>query len=129
MAKEADQKDIKDRTELFVGGRRVYERETAATRLKELGFIAGSKTAIAKPVFVFATSAGKVGVDLDADHMVSDLVEWERMIQRLGRVNRRGEGDAQVIVLVEPDPSQTKTARRGNGEGKRETKRKRNQGH
>jgi len=108
LAKETDQTDIKARTELFVGGRRVYERETAATRLRQLGFIAGSKTPIAKPVFVFATSAGEVGVDLDADHMVSDLVEWERMIQRLGRVNRRGEGDARVIVLVEPERKPTK---------------------
>jgi CRISPR-associated endonuclease/helicase Cas3 len=108
LAKEAGQTDIKERTELFVGGRRVRERETAAARLKELGFIAGSKTSITKPVFVFATSAGEVGVDLDADHMVSDLVEWERMVQRLGRVNRRGEGDARVIVLVEPEQKPAK---------------------
>ena len=95
-------------TELFVGGRRVYEREAAAARLKELGFIAGTKVTRSRPAFVFATSAGEVGVDLDADHMVSDLVEWERMVQRLGRVNRRGEGDARVIVVVEPDPKPKK---------------------
>lgn len=108
LAKAADETDIKKRTELFVGGRRVYEREAAAARLRKLGFIAGSKAPFTKPVFVFATSAGEVGVDLDADHMVSDLVEWERMIQRLGRVNRRGEGDAQVVVLVEPERKPTK---------------------
>lgn len=110
-AKEADQTDIKERTELFVGGRRVHERETAAARLRQLGFIAGSKEPLTKGVFVFATSAGEVGVDLDADHMVSDLVEWERMIQRLGRVNRRGEGDARIVVLVEPDPKPDKAAK------------------
>jgi len=33
--------------------------------------------------FLGATSAGEVGVDLDADHMVCDLVAWERMVQRL----------------------------------------------
>src|SRR5690606_9628024 len=54
------------------------------------------------PVFLFATSAGEVGVDLDADHMVADLVPWERMVQRLGRVNRRGGGDARVLVLDAP---------------------------
>jgi CRISPR-associated endonuclease/helicase Cas3 len=111
LAKTSDLADIKERTELFVGGRRVHERETAAARLKELGFIAGSKAPLIKPVFLFATSAGEVGVDLDADHMVSDLVEWERMIQRLGRVNRRGEGDAKVIVLVEPDPKPDKAVK------------------
>lgn len=111
LARDAAQAGIGDRTELFVGGRRVRERQLAAQRLEELGFIAGLKAEISKPTFVFSTSAGEVGVDLDADHMVSDLVEWERMIQRLGRVNRRGEGDAQVIVLIEPDPKLSKAAK------------------
>lgn len=95
-------------TELFVGGRRVFEREAAAKRLKKLGFIAGTKVERARAAFVFATSAGEVGVDLDADHMASDLVAWERMVQRLGRVNRRGDGDANVIVVIEPEPKPTK---------------------
>jgi len=86
-------------TELFVGGRRVYERESAAAWLTERGFIAGHRAAPSKATFVIATSAGEVGVDLDADHMVSDLVAWERMVQRLGRVNRRGDGDATIIVV------------------------------
>ena len=49
-----------------------------------------------------------MGVDLDADHMVSDLVAWERMVQRLGRVNRRGDGEASVIVVIEPEPKPMK---------------------
>ena len=91
-------------TELFVGGRRVFEREKAKERLKELGFLAGSKVARTKSTFLIATSAAEVGVDLDADHMVCDLVPWERMVQRLGRVNRRGDGDATVIVVAQPEP-------------------------
>lgn len=103
-------------TELFVGGRRVYERERAAENLRHLGFIAGSDAERIKSTFLFATSAGEVGVDLDADHMVCDLVEWERMVQRLGRVNRRGEGEAQVHVLRTPvdpkkDPDSIRTQR------------------
>ncbi len=94
--------------ELFVGGRRVFEREQAKKRLAELGFIAESKVACDRPAFLFATSAAEVGVDLDADHMVCDLVAWERMVQRLGRVNRRGDGDATVVVVVEPEPEPTK---------------------
>ena len=86
-------------TELFVGGRRVYERETAARRLESLGFIAGSSKVPERTAFVIATAAGEVGVDLDADHAVCDLVAWERMVQRLGRVNRRGDGNASVIVV------------------------------
>jgi CRISPR-associated endonuclease/helicase Cas3 len=96
--------DVTVDSELFVGGRRVFEREEAAKRLKDLGFIAGTKVERTRPAFAIATSAGEVGVDLDADHMVSDLVAWERMVQRLGRVNRRGDGDANVIIVVEPEP-------------------------
>ncbi len=86
--------------ELFVGGRRARERTLAADRLRELGFIAGDDRPRHKASFLVATSAAEVGVDLDADHMISDLVAWERMVQRLGRVNRRGNAEARVIVVV-----------------------------
>ncbi len=88
-------------TELLVGARRVFERQRAAKWLKREGFLASSKVKPSKPAFLFATSAGEVGVDLDANHMVADLVAWDRMIQRLGRVNRRGDGEATVIVFHE----------------------------
>jgi CRISPR-associated endonuclease/helicase Cas3 len=89
-----------DPPELLVGARRVHEREQAAHRLQELGFTSGAAPP-GRPAFLVATSAGEVGVDLDADHMVCDLAPWERMVQRLGRVNRRGgEGrDAHVAVF------------------------------
>jgi CRISPR-associated endonuclease/helicase Cas3 len=50
-------------------------------------------------VYLVATSAGEVGVDLDADHMVADLTTLDSMIQRLGRVNRLGEGSATATVV------------------------------
>jgi len=84
--------------ELFVGGRRVHERRDAEQRLKALGFLAGSDRPSA-PAFLVATSAAEVGVDLDADAAVADVVAWERMVQRLGRVNRRGRGVARVRLL------------------------------
>jgi CRISPR-associated endonuclease/helicase Cas3 len=105
VEKLAARDEIEIEAELFVGGRRVFEREQARKRLEVLGFLAGSNALRSKPTFLFATSAAEVGVDLDADHMVSDLVAWERMVQRLGRVNRRGEGEATVVVIVEsPKP-------------------------
>ncbi|MBB5016455.1 type I-G CRISPR-associated helicase/endonuclease Cas3g [Rehaibacterium terrae] len=99
---------VKIESELFVGSRRVFEREAAKQWLKEHGLLAGSGTVPSGPVFLFATSAGEVGVDLDADHMVCDLVAWERMVQRLGRVNRRGKGKAHVIVILKPQPKANK---------------------
>jgi CRISPR-associated endonuclease/helicase Cas3 len=85
--------------ELFVGARRVYEREAAAKWLAERGFLAGLSGKPERPTFVIATSAGEVGVDLDADHAVCDVVAWERMVQRFGRVNRRGDGDATIVIV------------------------------
>jgi CRISPR-associated endonuclease/helicase Cas3 len=88
--------------ELLTGARRVLEREKLVNDLRTLGFLAGSEVPRETPAFLIATSAGEVGIDLDADHMVCDLVEFERMAQRLGRVNRRGEGAAQVVVVPAP---------------------------
>lgn len=85
--------------ELFVGARRVRERNDAAKKLVKMGFLAGADEPRTQPVFLIATSAGEVGVDLDADHMVCDLVAWERMVQRFGRVNRRGEKGATIHVI------------------------------
>ncbi len=89
---------------LFVGGRRVHERKAAHEELRLHGLLGGGDGAADTPVFVVATSAGEVGVDLDADHMVCDLVAWERMVQRLGRVNRRGSGAARVLVIDQGPP-------------------------
>lgn len=95
---------IEPTIELFVGGRRVKERIQAREALARLGFLAGGTVSLERSAFLIATSAGEVGVDLDADHMVCDLVAWERMVQRLGRVNRRGDGDAKVVVVVDSEP-------------------------
>jgi CRISPR-associated endonuclease/helicase Cas3 len=96
---------VEPTVDLFVGGRRVKERIEAREGLARRGFLAGTSVKLERSAFLIATSAGEVGVDLDADHMVCDLVPWERMVQRLGRVNRRGDGDAKVIVVVESEPA------------------------
>lgn len=88
-------------SELLVGERRVYERTALEHWLERHGFL-GSTTGTAPqaPRFLVATSAGEVGVDLDADHLVCDLTAYERMVQRLGRVNRRGGQDRVAKVDV-----------------------------
>ncbi|MHB9048795.1 MAG: type I-G CRISPR-associated helicase/endonuclease Cas3g [Pirellulales bacterium] len=52
-------------------------------------------------VFLVCTSAGEVGIDISADHMVCDLAAFDSMAQRLGRVNRFGDGNAKVEVVHE----------------------------
>lgn len=89
-------------SELLVGARRVNEREALDEWLRQHGFVDSAGTIADKPTFLVATSAGEVGVDLDADHMVCDLVAWERMVQRLGRVNRRGASPNGATIEVVP---------------------------
>jgi CRISPR-associated endonuclease/helicase Cas3 len=55
---------------------------------------------LSHPIFLVATAAAEVGINFDADHAVCDLVTLERMIQRLGRVNRFGDGAANVQVIL-----------------------------
>ncbi len=51
-------------------------------------------------VFLVATSAGEVGVNLSADDLVCDLSTYESMAQRFGRVNRFGDRDDSTITVV-----------------------------
>ena len=99
LRKSAGRADFRPHVILFVGGRRVRERQKASAELEEYGLLGNGRPSRNAPVFLVATSAGEVGVDLDADHLVCDLVAWERMVQRLGRVNRRGTGTARVLVI------------------------------
>ena len=64
-------------------------------------------------VYLVCTSAGEVGIDITADHMVCDLTAFDRMAQRFGRVNRFGAGDANIDIVhhatpekKEPDPNE-----------------------
>ncbi len=53
-------------------------------------------------VFLVATSAGEVGVNLSADDIVCDLSAYESMAQRFGRVNRFGlSNDSEITVVHE----------------------------
>ncbi len=53
-------------------------------------------------VYLVATSAGEVGVNLSADDLVCDLSTYESMAQRFGRVNRFGlREDSEITVVHE----------------------------
>jgi len=104
ILKKAGKTLPKDNIQLLTGARRVRERIDAEKQLRHLGFLPGNENAMKHAVFLVATSAGEVGIDIDATHMVCDLVPWERMVQRLGRVNRRGTASSRVVVLYESAP-------------------------
>ena len=53
-------------------------------------------------VYLVCTSAGEVGVNISADHLVCDLSTFDSMAQRFGRVNRFGERNDTQIHVVHP---------------------------
>ena len=78
-------------------------------------------------VYLVATSAGEVGIDLSADHLVTDLPPFDALAQRLGRVNRYGDGDAQVHVFCESlkhPPKKTANGEEADGEDEGTSKRR-----
>ncbi len=56
-------------------------------------------------VYLVCTSAGEVGVNISADHLVCDLTTFESMAQRFGRVNRFGDCTDTEIHVVHPTES------------------------
>jgi CRISPR-associated endonuclease/helicase Cas3 len=53
-------------------------------------------------VYLVCTSAGEVGVNISADHLVCDLSTFDSMAQRFGRVNRFGDCLDTRIDIVYP---------------------------
>lgn len=99
QAKKPDRADGISR--LLAAEIRAWEREGLERWLEHHGFLGRTPSPPRSPAVLVATSAGEAGVDLDADHLVCDLVAHERMVQRLGRVNRRevAKRTAHVDVL------------------------------
>lgn len=56
--------------------------------------------------YLISTSAGEVGADFDADHLVGDLTAIDSMVQRFGRVNRRGTGNATIDIVLDIEKSE-----------------------
>jgi CRISPR-associated endonuclease/helicase Cas3 len=94
-----DGSDAQARVAVLTGTIRGYERDKLIGQVPTRYFLDGSMPE--RTVYLVSTSAGEVGIDLDADHMVCDISTLDSMIQRLGRVNRRGGDDrtAQIEVV------------------------------
>ena len=90
-----------ERVAVLTGTLRGHERAALASGAVWRRFSPGrDRTEGGRPsVHLVMTSAGEVGVDLDADHAVMDLSPLDSMAQRLGRVNRAGLGRSTVTVV------------------------------
>ena len=54
-------------------------------------------------VYLVATSAGEVGVNISADDLICDLTTFESIAQRFGRVNRFGATKNTTVAVVHPE--------------------------
>lgn len=91
-----------NRIGLLTGTIRGYERDHLVKENPVYRALLNPDVHVDQTLYLVSTSAGEVGIDIDADHMVCDLTTLDSMIQRLGRVNRRGGPGrkAQVDVVV-----------------------------
>jgi CRISPR-associated endonuclease/helicase Cas3 len=84
---------------LLTGTMRGRERDTLAEDEVFKQFL--SRQTTGAPVWLVATSAAEVGVNLTCERLVTGLVESDRLIQRFGRLNRFGttKGDAHLVYV------------------------------
>ncbi|HAB14911.1 MAG TPA: type I-U CRISPR-associated helicase/endonuclease Cas3 [Verrucomicrobiota bacterium] len=94
---------------VLTGTMRGKERDDLVNDARFLRFLPLSSRAKSAPepltgtVYLVATSAGEVGVNLSADELICDLSTFESMAQRFGRVNRFGEVESSTIDVVHPE--------------------------
>lgn len=99
-----------DRTGLLTGTIRGYERDQLVRGHQVYRAFLEPARSVEQTVYLVSTSAGEVGIDIDADHMVCDSTTLESMVQRLGRVNRAGgvgRAASVDVVLARGDEAAT----------------------
>jgi CRISPR-associated endonuclease/helicase Cas3 len=94
-------KNAPGRVALLTGTIRGFERDLLAEQDPNYRLFLRSDQAVAESIYLVSTSAGEVGADFDADHLVTENASLDALIQRLGRLNRRGRTtDARAIVVT-----------------------------
>lgn len=94
-------KECPERVEVLTGTLRGKERDELVKTRVFSRFLPGAE-AEGETVYLVCTSAGEVGVNISADHLVCDLSTFESMAQRFGRVNRFGQRDDTRIDIFHP---------------------------
>ena len=90
----APRRTMLDREPFLVTGRmRPLDRQTALDAVER-------RLESREPTLVVATQCIEAGVDWDFDAMISECASWDALVQRMGRVNRRGERGCSECVVV-----------------------------
>lgn len=89
----------------------LHGRFNGRDRLAREGFVGevtGARSERRRPIVLVATQVVEVSLDIDLDTIFSDPAPIEALIQRFGRVNRRGlqPEPAPVHVFCKPDDGQ-----------------------
>lgn len=130
IAADLEKKAGKDKVLTLTGTMRGKERDELVEKPLFKRFLPKDKQdAVVKgTVFLVATSAGEVGVNISADDLICDLSTYESMAQRFGRVNRFGERDDSTITVVYPaefpHTKKIKEAEKAVAEGKKDAEKK-----
>lgn len=86
---------------LLIGRSRQVDREPIVQEALRL-FGAGRADTPERAILV-ATQTVEVGIDLDATALITESASWEALVQRIGRVNRRGEHENSDVVVIHDD--------------------------
>ena len=101
-----------DHVAVLTGTLRGYERDRLPEDPVFQRFLPGfEQTRAHETSYLVSTSAGEVGINLDADHMVGEFSTADHLIQQLGRVQRFGRGRG-LIDLVGPSGDEAKRSPR-----------------
>lgn len=89
---------IKRPIDVYIGPMRAYDKKKVANRLRSLSELEPDKA----PCCIIGTQTLEVGIDVDFANMVTEIAPGSALVQRAGRVNRRGlrpEGAVYVFGI------------------------------
>lgn len=100
--------EVKEAVELYKALKRegvfLYHGRLAEAQRRKVYAEVKRKDEEGKPYLLITTPAIEVGVDLDAEVLLTTLCPPENLLQRLGRVNRRGKSVGEVYVVGQEYP-------------------------
>lgn len=96
-AKLGDEVDVG----LLVGPQRQADREGFLNAERRAVLFEGQEPE--KPIVVVATQTIEVGLDIDVEALVTESASSSALVQRLGRLNRRGAAHGRAVIVRDAD--------------------------